>query len=54
MSAALIAKPFTGRVQGFSAAKTSRVSRAARVPVRAAADKDQVCCASYRSDGWDW
>ena len=43
MSAAIVATPFTGRVQGFSAVKTSRVSRAARVPVRAAADKEQVC-----------
>ena len=43
MSAAVVAKPFTGRVQGLtSAVSTRRVSRAARVPVRAAAEKDQV------------
>ena len=42
MSATLLAKPFTGRVQRFAAAPTSRVSRAARVPVRAAAEKAQV------------
>jgi len=43
MSAAVVAKPFAGRVQGLtSAVSTRRVSRAARVPVRAAAEKDQV------------
>ena len=49
MSATLLAKPFTGRVQRFAAAPNSRVSRAARVAVRAAAEKDQVCIIVIRS-----
>ena len=50
MSATLLAKPFTGRVQGFTAAKTSRVSRAARVAVRA--EKDQVCINLHYIVSW--